>query len=173
MHAPIRKYEQGSSTGIRTYRPFIDGLRAVAILTVVGSHLDLPGFTGGYIGVDIFFVISGYLIIGQIVEDIKKDRFHLFDFFARRAFRILPAFLFVMVCCGLLATVVFVQPETKEFATTFLYTAVMLANHYLLAHQGYFDMAAFTVARRCQRRGARGVRPCAGRVEPVGHSERV
>src|SRR6516165_3321698 len=144
MHAPIRKYEQGSSTGIRTYRPFIDGLRAVAILTVVGSHLDLPGFTGGYIGVDIFFVISGYLIIGQIVEDIKKDRFHLFDFFARRAFRILPAFLFVMVCCGLLATVVFVQSETKEFATTFLYTAVMLANHYLLAHQGYFDMAAFT-----------------------------
>jgi peptidoglycan/LPS O-acetylase OafA/YrhL len=144
MHAPTRKYERGSSTGIRTYRPFIDGLRAVAILTVVGSHLDLPGFTGGYIGVDIFFVISGYLIIGQIVEDIKKERFHLFDFFARRAFRILPAFLFVMVCCGLLATVVFVQPQTKEFASAFLYTAVMLANHYLLAHQGYFDMAAFT-----------------------------
>jgi peptidoglycan/LPS O-acetylase OafA/YrhL len=144
MHDPNCKNEQGSSTGIRTYRPFIDGLRAVAILTVVGSHLDLPGFTGGYIGVDIFFVISGYLIIGQIVEDIKKDRFHLFDFFARRAFRILPAFLFVMVCCGFLATVVFVQPETKEFAMTFLYTAVMLANHYLLAHQGYFDMAAIT-----------------------------
>ena len=73
MHTPTRKYERGSSTGIRTYRPFIDCLRAVAILTVVGSHLDLPGFTGGYIGVDIFFVISGYLIIGQIVEDIKKN----------------------------------------------------------------------------------------------------
>jgi peptidoglycan/LPS O-acetylase OafA/YrhL len=144
LHAPIRKYEQGPSTGIRTYRPFIDGLRAVAILTVVGSHLDLPGFTGGYIGVDIFFVISGYLIIGQIVEDIKKERFHLFDFFARRAFRILPAFLFVMVSCGLLATIVFVQPQTKEFASAFLYTAIMLSNHYLLAHQGYFDMAAFT-----------------------------
>src|SRR5262249_40818448 len=125
---------------IRTCRPFIDGLRAVAILTVVGSHLDLPGFTEGY--VDIFFVISGCLIIGQIVEDITKERFHLFDFFACRAFRILPAFLFVMVCCGLLATVVFVQPETKEFAMAFLYTAVMLANHYLLAHHGYFDMAA-------------------------------
>jgi len=129
---------------IRTYRPFIDGLRAVAILTVVGSHLDLPGFTGGYIGVDIFFVISGCLIIGQIVEDIKKERFQLFDFFARRAFRILPAFLFVMVCCGLLATVVFVQLQTKESGLAFLYTAVMLANHYLLAHQDYFDMAAFT-----------------------------
>jgi acyltransferase-like protein len=99
MHAPIRKYEQGSSTGIRTYRPFIDSLRAVAILTVVGSHLDLPGFTGGYIGVDIFFVISGYLIIGQIVEDIKKERFHLFDFFCTPRFSDSACF---PLCHGLL-----------------------------------------------------------------------
>ena len=50
---------------VRIYRPFIDGLRAVAIPTVVGSHVSLPGFGGGFVGVDIFFVISGYLIINQ------------------------------------------------------------------------------------------------------------
>jgi peptidoglycan/LPS O-acetylase OafA/YrhL len=129
---------------IRTYRPFIDGLRAIAILTVVGSHLDLPGFGGGYVGVDIFFVISGYLIINQIISDIENRRFRLFDFWARRAFRILPAFLLVMVTCLVLATTVFVQPEHKEFAQSFFFSAIMAVNHHYLAHQGYFDMAAIT-----------------------------
>src|ERR1700690_3823713 len=88
---------------VRAYKPFIDGLRAIAILTVVGSHVDFPGLSGGYVGVDIFFVISGYLIINQIIADIEKRRFSLFDFWARRAFRILPAFLLVMVTCLVLA----------------------------------------------------------------------
>jgi peptidoglycan/LPS O-acetylase OafA/YrhL len=143
MQAPVPQSDNAFSK-IRTYRPFIDGLRAVAILTVVGSHLYVPGLNGGYIGVDVFFVISGYLIINQIIEDIRQDQFNLFDFFARRAFRILPAFLFVMVCCAALATTIFVQPGIKEFAASFLYAAIMLANHFFLSHQGYFDMAAFT-----------------------------
>jgi peptidoglycan/LPS O-acetylase OafA/YrhL len=133
-----------ASNYVRGYKPFIDGLRAIAILTVVGSHVDLPGFGGGYIGVDIFFVISGFLIINQIIADIGARRFSLFDFWARRAFRILPGFLLVMVACLVAATVVFVQPEHKEFAESFFLTSLMLANHHFLAHQGYFDMAAFT-----------------------------
>ncbi|HZQ12526.1 MAG TPA: acyltransferase family protein [Pseudolabrys sp.] len=129
---------------VRKYRAFIDGLRAVAILTVVGSHSGLPGLHGGFIGVDIFFVISGYLIINQIVEDIEAKRFSFFGFAMRRTFRILPAFLLVMVSTLVLATTVFVQPEHKEFAESFLLSGVMLANHHFLAHQGYFDMAAVT-----------------------------
>ena len=129
---------------VRKYRAFIDGLRAVAILTVVGSHTGIPGFSGGYVGVDIFFVISGYLIINQIVEDIEAKRFGFFAFATRRTFRILPAFLLVMVSTLVLATTVFVQPEHKEFAESFLLSGVMLANHHFLAHQGYFDMAAVT-----------------------------
>src|SRR5215472_15136772 len=121
MQAPLPQSDQPLEK-IRTYRPFIDGLRAIAILTVVGSHLAIPGFSGGYVGVDIFFVISGYLIINQILEDIRNEQFNLFDFFARRAFRILPAFLVVMVCCVALATTVFIQPNLKQFAESVLYT---------------------------------------------------
>jgi len=129
---------------VRKYRAFIDGLRAVAILTVVGSHTGLPGFAGGFVGVDIFFVISGYLIINQIIEDIEARRFSFFGFATRRTFRILPAFLLVMVSTLVLATTVFVQPEHKEFAESFFLSGIMLANHHFLAHQGYFDMAAVT-----------------------------
>jgi peptidoglycan/LPS O-acetylase OafA/YrhL len=119
-------------------------LRAIAILTVVGSHLAIPGFSGGYVGVDIFFVISGYLIINQILEDIRTEQFNLFDFFARRVFRILPAFLVVMVCCVALATTVFIQPDVRQFAGSVFYTGIMLANRFFLRQQNYFDMAAFT-----------------------------
>jgi len=129
---------------VRTYKPFIDGLRAIAILTVVASHFGLPGFAGGYVGVDVFFVISGYLIINHIVADIGNGRFSLFEFGARRAWRILPAFLLVMMTCLVLVTTVFVQPEYKEFAQSFLFSTLMVVNHHYLAHQGYFDMAAFT-----------------------------
>lgn len=134
-----------NATGdFRTYKPFIDGLRAIAILTVVCSHIDLPGFGGGYVGVDIFFVISGYLIINQIIADLEKRRFELFDFWARRAFRILPGFLLVMVTCLALATTVVVQPESKALAESFFFSTIMAANLHYLAHQGYFDLAAFS-----------------------------
>ena len=129
---------------VRVYRPFIDGLRAIAILTVVGSHISLPGFSGGFVGVDIFFVISGYLIINQIAEDIENKRFSILDFATRRTFRILPAFLLVMVVCLVLSTTIFMQAEQKDFAESFFLSAIMFANHHFLSHTGYFDMAAVT-----------------------------
>jgi len=139
MSPPINALDE-----VRTYKPFIDGLRAIAILTVVGSHFDFPGLSGGFGGVDVFFVISGYLIINQITSDIRRGRFSLLDFYARRTLRILPAFLLVSVTTLALATTIFVQPEVKEFAESFLLSTLMLANHHYLAHQGYFDTAAFT-----------------------------
>ena len=134
----------GSIHEVRVYRPFIDGLRAIAILTVVGSHISLPGFSGGFVGVDIFFVISGYLIINQIAEDIENKRFSILDFATRRTFRILPAFLLVMVVCLALSTTIFMQAEPKDFAESFFLSAIMFANHHFLSHTGYFDMAAVT-----------------------------
>jgi|ERR1039458_10366547 peptidoglycan/LPS O-acetylase OafA/YrhL len=126
------------------YKPFIDGLRAVAILTVVAEHVGIPGFTGGFIGVDIFFVISGYLIINLILADIRSGRYSFFAFEARRVLRILPAFLLVMTVTLILGTTIFVLPDYKRFSETFFLATILQANHEFLSHQGYFEMAAFT-----------------------------
>jgi len=72
------------------YRADIDGLRAVAVIPVVFYHAGLVGFSGGYVGVDVFFVISGYLITGIIWREIREGRFSLLGFYERRARRILP-----------------------------------------------------------------------------------
>src|SRR6202021_2501960 len=78
------------------YRAYIDGLRAIAVLVVVFFHANL-GITGGYVGVDIFFVISGYLITGLILKDLNKDQFQMVDFWERRVRRIMPALAVVVL----------------------------------------------------------------------------
>jgi len=75
------------------YRRDIDGLRAVAVLPVVLFHAGVPGLPGGFVGVDVFFVISGYLITSLIIEDIRGERFSLVDFYERRVRRIFPALI--------------------------------------------------------------------------------
>ena len=73
------------------YRTEIDGLRALAVIPVIFFHAGFSFFNGGYVGVDIFFVISGYLITSIILNDLKKDKFSIINFYERRARRILPA----------------------------------------------------------------------------------
>ena len=79
------------------YRPEIDGLRALAVIPVILFHAGFNGFRGGFIGVDVFFVISGYLITTQILNDKKAGKFTIAGFYERRARRILPALFFVMM----------------------------------------------------------------------------
>ena len=81
------------------YRPEIDGLRAIAVLPVIFFHAEFDYFTGGFVGVDIFFVISGYLITTIIYQEILQGRFSIMRFYERRALRILPALLVVTVVC--------------------------------------------------------------------------
>jgi len=78
------------------YRPEIDGLRALAVIPVILFHAGFNLFSGGYVGVDIFFVISGYLITTILIEDIENNRFSIVNFYERRARRILPALFFVI-----------------------------------------------------------------------------
>jgi peptidoglycan/LPS O-acetylase OafA/YrhL len=132
-----------TSDDIHAYKPFVDGLRAIAILSVVVGHLELPGASGGFVGVDVFFVISGYLIINQITADIRNRRFSMLDFWARRVLRILPAFLLVVSVCLLLAVIVLVQFEYREFAASFFFSTIMQANHYFLSKQNYFETVAY------------------------------
>ena len=79
------------------YRAEIDGLRAIAVLPVILFHAGFDLFSGGFVGVDVFFVISGYLITTIILEDLEKNRFSLLNFYERRARRILPALYFMII----------------------------------------------------------------------------
>ncbi len=81
------------------YRREIDGLRAIAVLSVIFFHAGIPGFSGGFVGVDVFFVISGYLITGILLREHASDQFSLGRFYERRIRRILPALFFVLLVC--------------------------------------------------------------------------
>ena len=81
------------------YRAEIDGLRALAVLPVIFFHAGFEFFGGGFVGVDVFFVIGGYLITGIIVSEVNNGQFSIINFYERRARRILPALFFVMASC--------------------------------------------------------------------------
>ena len=96
------------------YRSDIDGLRAVAVLLVLLFHTDC-GFSGGYIGVDVFFVISGYLITTIIISEMAKGKFSIMNFYERRARRILPALFFVMLVCLPFAWFWLIPSDLRDF----------------------------------------------------------
>ena len=79
------------------YRPDVDGLRAIAVLSVMAFHFELPSFSGGYVGVDIFFVISGYLITRNIFSDWQAGVFTFSRFYIRRVRRLFPALFFTLL----------------------------------------------------------------------------
>ncbi|MGU0871138.1 acyltransferase family protein, partial [Pseudomonas aeruginosa] len=124
------------------YRRDIDGLRALAILSVVFYHLGLGGFTGGYVGVDVFLVISGYLITSIIRRDRQAGRFSFVDFWARRARRILPA-LFVMMAVSLAAGWFLMEPrDYEQLGRSVRYQTMFASNILFWKQDGYFDAAS-------------------------------
>lgn len=125
------------------YQPFVDGLRAISILAVVLYHVGLPGVPGGFVGVDVFFVISGYLIISQIVAGFERGTFSMSGFWARRALRILPPYLLVIVTSLVIARFVLVMPqEFADFSDQVVWSAGMVVNHLFLGQGGYFEASA-------------------------------
>ncbi|HEX2843285.1 acyltransferase family protein [Hyphomicrobium sp.] len=123
----------------------VDGLRAVAVLSVVIFHWKARVLPGGFVGVDVFFVISGFLIIGQILDGLKQGRFRFGDFWSRRALRILPPYLLVIVVCLAVAPHVLVLPdEYRAFAQEVGWSAIFAINHLFLSQEGYFNALADT-----------------------------
>jgi peptidoglycan/LPS O-acetylase OafA/YrhL len=121
------------------YRSDIDGLRAVAVLPVVLYHFGIPGFPGGYVGVDIFFVISGYLICGLIQADLDRGRFSIADFYERRILRILPALIAMFCAVSALAFIFFLPEELKAYLKSLLGAAASASNIYFAKTADYFD----------------------------------
>jgi peptidoglycan/LPS O-acetylase OafA/YrhL len=121
------------------YRPDIDGLRGVAVLLVVLFHLELVGITGGYIGVDVFFVISGFLITSIIIKELEAGHFSLFDFYERRVRRIFPA-LFVVLFASLIASYLILFPQSfADFGASLAASSMFGANIYFWKEAGYFE----------------------------------
>lgn len=124
------------------YRREIDGLRAVAVLPVILFHAGFQTFRGGFVGVDVFFVISGYLITSIILSEKAAGTFRLANFYERRARRILPALFLVMAACLPFAWLWLLPADTKSFTTSLAAVVLFLSNFYFKNQSGYFDTAA-------------------------------
>ena len=123
------------------YRPEIDGLRALAVLPVIVFHAGL-GLPGGYVGVDVFFVISGYLITSIIVSELERDTFSIAGFYERRARRILPALFLVIVCTVPFAWLWMLPDQFRSFSNSLTAVALFVSNVLFWAESGYFAPAA-------------------------------
>lgn len=124
------------------YRPEVDGLRAVAVLPVILFHAGFSAFSGGYVGVDVFFVISGYLITSIIVTERLEGRFSLAEFYERRARRILPALFLVMAVCVALSWLLMAPPELENFGISAAAVPAFVSNILFWRTSGYFGGAA-------------------------------
>jgi peptidoglycan/LPS O-acetylase OafA/YrhL len=124
------------------YRPDIDGLRAVAIIPVVLYHAGVPALSGGFVGVDVFFVISGFLITGLIQPEIAEGRFSLLTFYERRIRRIFPALFAVILACAMAATVRLPAADMLAFANSVAAAALFVSNMLFASQVGYFDAPA-------------------------------
>ncbi len=136
--------DPGTHAGVR-YRPDIDGLRAIAVVAVVLYHAGFATFGGGYVGVDVFFVISGYLIMSVIAADIAQRRFSLVAFYERRTRRIFPALFVVALFCLVVALVLFPPTRLASFGSSLIAMALFVSNMYfrgIATERGYFDAAS-------------------------------
>ena len=123
------------------YRKDIDGLRALAVLPVLFFHAGLPGFSGGYVGVDVFFVISGYLITQIIMRELDEGSFSILRFYERRVRRIFPA-LFAMLAVVMAAGIVILLPgDLKSLARSAIWTLLSASNFLFYSETDYFDVA--------------------------------
>jgi peptidoglycan/LPS O-acetylase OafA/YrhL len=127
-----------------SYRPDIDGLRGIAVLSVVSFHAFPTYFQGGFVGVDIFFVISGFLISSIIAGALERSKFSFIEFYVRRIKRIFPALLLVLIACFTFGWFVLFAHEYKQLGKHIAGGAGFVSNLLLWNESGYFDNAAET-----------------------------
>lgn len=126
------------------YRPDIDGLRALAVLPVVIFHAFPESLRGGYTGVDVFFVISGFLISTIIFSNIEKGSFSFFDFYSRRIRRIFPTLLTVLLSCIVAGYFLLLPEEYKQLGKHIAGSSIFVSNLVLLSESGYFDTSSIS-----------------------------
>jgi peptidoglycan/LPS O-acetylase OafA/YrhL len=125
-----------------SYRADIDGLRAIAVVSVLLFHYGFAGAPGGFIGVDVFFVISGYLITSILAHDIADGRFSVLNFYRRRIRRIMPALIAMLLITTAFGCMMLAPGDYVTFARSALFAAFGASNFFFFANTGYFDRAA-------------------------------
>ena len=133
VHQPVAK---------AAYHPEIDGLRAIAVLAVIMFHYEAAWMPGGFVGVDVFFVISGYLITRLIRNGVATGEFTFFNFYVRRARRLFPALFFTLACTFLAAVWLFSPDHLERLGGSTLYSLLSLSNFFFWFESGYFDASA-------------------------------
>jgi peptidoglycan/LPS O-acetylase OafA/YrhL len=131
----------GPHAGAMRYRPDIDGLRAVAVLAVIFYHVTGPLLGGGFVGVDIFFVISGYLIGGIIIDETENGSFSYRQFYIRRIKRLFPALFLVCLLTVPVAWWLLLPTDFRALGKSLVAATVFLTNHFFYKETGYFDAA--------------------------------
>ena len=124
-----------------TYRREVDGIRALAVVPVILFHAGFERFSGGYVGVDVFFVISGYLITSLILAEMQSGTFSLARFYERRARRILPSMFFVMAASFVAAWILLLPDPMEEFSRSLVAVATFASNVLFWSEAGYFNTA--------------------------------
>ncbi len=127
-----------------SYRPDIDGLRAIAVLMVIAFHAFPDWVPGGFIGVDVFFVISGFLITHLITNGLTKQNFNLRSFYASRVRRLFPSLILVLLACQILGWFALLSDEYKSLGKHISAAALLIPNWLMWSESGYFDYAAYT-----------------------------
>jgi len=128
-----------------TYHKHVDGLRCLAVVVVFLMHLNVPGFSGGFVGVDVFFVISGFLISGLVMEELERSsQFGFLSFYCRRVLRIFPALLFTVLIAFFAAIVCLNQGAFQSFGQSVVATVFAASNIFFYHQAGYFDLFSQT-----------------------------
>lgn len=124
------------------WRGDIDGLRAVAVVAVLLAHAKVAGFAGGFVGVDIFFVISGYLITKILERECRDGSYSLLQFYERRVRRIFPALFAMIGVVSIVCWFTFLPVDFKEFGESVAATSLFLSNAYFNLKSGYFETSS-------------------------------
>ncbi|WP_417538413.1 acyltransferase family protein [Marinobacter sp.] len=125
-----------------TYLPQLDGLRALAVVAVIIFHSRTEWLSGGFVGVDVFFVLSGFLITQMVVGSLEAGKFSYVNFIAGRVRRLFPAYLVMVGACLLVAPIILLPAEFERLAETALASLIFLSNAFFYSNLGYFDAAA-------------------------------
>lgn len=115
-----------------SYRADVDGLRAIAVMAVVLYHTSVPGFSGGFVGVDVFFVISGFLITNLVGSGINTKTFRFSEFYERRARRLAPALALVLLTSYVVAFIYFTQIDFEQFSKSLFATSAFVSNVFFM-----------------------------------------